>query len=289
MMKLYKKNLSSALLLVAILLTLNTGCSRIFKQSNDKQGDQSEGEKKSPPKTLTSLENTTEIIISDIQKVEDKRNKKAQEIQEISQENQATESNDFRPGASKDENKSDDKEQTEEGKQEESESIDWSKMQGNVERLQSSWNNYVNMATKDGASNDLIKNYENQLDILTTKVMEKQEESLLATANDLYKYYSKLFDLYKHHAPPNVKDIKYYVRKIVIDSEKGQWSQNMESINSIKEAWEIAKSRMEKPDQDINRKIEAAMDSFSRSVQEQNKHLIKMKGNILINNIDKIK
>lgn len=302
MMKLYKKNVVFALLLVAILLPLNTGCGMIFRRPNEKQSKQTQEQKKSPPKTLTSLENITEGMIKDIQEVEDKRNKAVQQKQEGPKEEQAHQQEEEKPkeedqpkeeksgeGEQKDKKEDQKKQEKPNEKQAKSATIDWNKMQKDVEKLQSSWSNYVNVATNDGASNDLIKNYETQLDILTTKVMERQEESLLDAANDLYRYYPKFFDLYKHQAPPNVKDMKYYIRKIIIDSEKEQWSQNKDSIDSIKQAWETAKSRMEKPDRDMNRKIEAAIDSFTRSVQQQNKHLIKMKGNILIKNLEEIK
>ncbi len=309
MMMFCKKKVIYILIFAAILLIINSGCSNIFKRSDENQSKQTQDTKKSPPKTLTSLEDTTETIIKDIQEVKDKQieavqlkqeepkkegqqgNNQEQKQQEDKpkEEEQSKDQKKPQEDEQKDEEQSQKKEEKPEDKQTKSATIDWKKMEEHVEKLQSSWNSYVNVATKDGASNDLIKNFENQLDLLTTKIMEQQEASLLDAVNDLYKFYPRFYDLYKHQAPPNVKDMKYYVRKIIIDSENYRWSENKESIDSLRQAWETAKSRMEKPDRDTNQKIDAAIDSFSRSVGQQNIHLIKMKGDILIKGIEEIK
>lgn len=259
-------------------------------------------QKKSPPKTLTSLESTTEAMIEDIQKLEDARSGTAQQKQEEQKDEQDKKEQGKNPegqdkekdkktedGQQKDKAELQNKDQGSKENQTKTVKIDWNKMGKNVEKLQTMWSNYLNIALKDGASKDLVKDYGNQLDVLTTKVMEQQEGKLLDSVNELYKYYPKFFDLYKHQAPPNVKEVKYYIRKIIIGSERGEWFHTAESIEAIKQAWETAKSRMEKPDRDMNDKIESAIDSFSRSVEQRNKYLVKMKGNILIKNLEEIK
>ena len=83
--------------------------------------------------------------------------------------------------------------------------------------------------------------------------------------------------------------MKYYIRKIIIDSQNDHWLQTSESLEAIKQAWETAKSRMEKPDQDVNQKVQEAIDSFSRSVHEKNRPLVKLKGDILIDILEEVK
>ena len=304
-----KKNVVLAII-VTLLLSFAVGCNAIFRRPNENQSKQSQEQKKSPPKTLTAMESTTESMMEDIQKVMDKRAKAVQDEQEQpkvqqqdsegqqEQDDKSTEQNSKKDEQQNQEEGQEEKQQEPQGNKQEQKSdekqteptaIDWESMKKNVEQLQSSWSNYISIAMKDGASNDIIRDYGNQLDLLTTKVMERQEESLLSSANDLYKYYPKFLNLYKHQAPPNIKDMKYYIRKIIIDSQENQWYQSNESLDAIKQAWETARSRMEKPDQDMNQKVQAAMDSFSRSVQQQNKHLTKLKGNILIKILEEVK
>ena len=315
MIRFSKNKTFIVLLLTLLIFTSGVGCNKIFRRPKEQESKQSQDQKKSPPKILVSLENTTETMIKSIQEVMEKRaeatkEEKPEKQGESNQEkgNQGDKKQEDKSG-DKEGDKSEGKEKQEEKKPEEgggnnqqkqesqgsketqskTESLDWKRMQKNVEKLQKSWSDYVNMALKDGASNDLVKGYESQLDILTTKVMEEQEESLLDTANDLYRYYPKFFDLYKHKAPPNIKDMKYHIRKIIIDGEQSQWAETPKSMDDIKQAWDIAKSRMDKPDRDINRRVETAIDSFSRSVKQQNTHLVKLKGNILMDMLEEIK
>lgn len=314
------KNAISAILLMVILLTIITGCNEIFGKSSENQSKQNQEQKKSPPKTLTSLENTTESMYKEIQEVIDKRAEQQQEEQEQAgqqqkeqqtgeqqvnqQSNQQQQNSEEQQGQKDNSNKEDSQEDEQKGQQSSSEkkqeqksdknqdkpaSIDWNSMKKNVENLQNTWSNYASVAMKDGASNEIIREYENQLDLVTTKVMERQEESLLNAVNDLYKYYPKFLDLYKHQAPPNLKEMKYYIRKIIIESQSDQWLESNKALDAIKQAWETAKARMEKPNQDMNQKVQTALDSFSRSVQQQNKHLVKLKGEILINILEEVK
>lgn len=314
------KNTISAILLMVILLTIVTGCNEIFGKSSENQSKQNQEQKKSPPKTLTSLENTTESMYKEIQEVIDKRAEQQQEEQEQAgqqqkeqqtgeqqvnqQSNQQQQNSEEQQGQKDNSNKEDSQEDEQKGQQSSSEkkqeqksdknqdkpvSIDWNSMKKNVENLQNTWSNYASVAMKDGASNEIIREYENQLDLVTTKVMERQEESLLNAVNDLYKYYPKFLDLYKHQAPPNLKEMKYYIRKIIIESQSDQWLESNKALDAIKQAWETAKARMEKPNQDMNQKVQTALDSFSRSVQQQNKHLVKLKGEILINILEEVK
>lgn len=314
------KNAISAILLMVILLTIITGCNEIFGKSSENQSKQNQEQKKSPPKTLTSLENTTESMYKEIQEVIDKRAEQQQEEQEQAgqqqkeqqtgeqqvnqQSNQQQQNSEEQQGQKDNSNKEDSQEDEQKDQQGSSEkkqeqksdknqdkpaSIDWNSMKKNVENLQNTWSNYASVAMKDGASNEIIREYENQLDLVTTKVMERQEESLLNAVNDLYKYYPKFLDLYKHQAPPNLKEMKYYIRKIIIESQSDQWLESNKALDAIKQAWETAKARMEKPNQDMNQKVQTALDSFSRSVQQQNKHLVKLKGEILINILEEVK
>lgn len=290
-------------LVLIVSLFFGSGCGKLIGKQEKKQPDKNQQNKKSPPKNLTILEDTTEIMIKDIQQVKDEEIKLQQQeqIEEMQKKDQENKEE------AKD-NKSDNKEETKGNKDDEDKNpkktgkaedkssggskkktLDWDKMQKSVEKLQGIWSNYINVAKKDGAPGDLVTNYGNQLDNLTTKVMRRQDNLLLDVANELYKYYPKFFDLYKHQAPPNIKDMKYHIRKIIINGEDEQWQMDKESINCIKGSWEIAKSRMDKPDRDMNKKVETAVNSFIKSVNQQNRHLVKLKGDLLIKILEEIK
>lgn len=268
MIKFIERHKIILVLFIVIFLSLSSGCGKIFNSPEKKNDDQAVGQKKSPPKPLTAMEDITDSIIKEVQNIKDKRLEivmiKNDDIEEEPQKN--------------------DKE-----KQDKIPTINWDKLQKDVESLQSSWSNYVNNAKGDGASSELISGFEAQLDTVTTLVMNHEEKALLESTNDLYQYYPRFLNLYKHQAPPDIKEIKYHIQDITINGEKGNWFGSQQSIDEIKQSWETAKSRMEKPDQDINNKVQAAIDSFARSVAQRNIHLVKIKGNIFIKILEEIK
>ena len=89
--------------------------------------------------------------------------------------------------------------------------------------------------------------------------------------------------------PPEIKEIKYYLQQILIDAEAGTWYNTQELLKNMEKAWETAKSRMEKPNKEHNEKIDYAVQDFSQAVQQKDLHLSKLKGEILLKNLEKIK
>lgn len=311
-----EKNLKSRiiiLLLISILFFVYiTGCSKIFQNSKGESNQESQDQKKDPPKILTSMEEDTEKIIEEIQKIKDqeadmvrqqqiqkKEGEKEEKEQSQKGEEQESQGQGQKQGKNKQqgEDESDggqqkqgqEQKQGEEQKDQQTPKVDWSSIEKTIENLHSNWNTYEIQARKDGASQDLLENYELQLDTLTNWIMSHSEAETLKAANTLYQYYPRFLNLYKHQAPPDVKEIVYYVRQIIIDAQENNWEEIDERLEAITKAWQTAKVRMEKPDQELNQKVEAAIEDFSRVAKQQNYLLTKLKGNILLKNLQEIK
>ena len=161
-------NKAWAILIIIIVFSLMTGCSKIFGNLKENQSKQNQDQRKSPPKTLTSLENTTESMYKDIQEVIDKRAEEQQQDeqktdkQQEQQQQDQQQSDQQQNNASTEENLSKTiKRQTssqnkgQEGKSDNKQDkpidIDWNNRK-NVEKLQNSWSHYASVAIKDGAS-----------------------------------------------------------------------------------------------------------------------------------------
>jgi len=263
---------------------------------------------------LTSMEEDTNKIIEQIQQVKDRkedmeRQQKIGEEQTTEEkqqqgEKQNQEENNKQEGEGSDQEKQDEEQQKsgsdqqkrgeEQNQQQKKEDqqppkVDWASIEKIIENLHTNWNSYEVQAINDGASQKLRENYELQLDTLTNWVMSHNEDETLKAANELHQYYPKFFDLYKHQAPPNIKDITFNVRQIIIYAQEDNWDKSDERLQNISESWEIAKSRMEKPNKELNQKVEAAIEDFSRVTREQNYILVKLKGNVLLKNLQEIK
>ena len=60
------------------------------------------------------------------------------------------------------------------------------------------------------------------------------------------------------------------------------------SPGSNEKAWQEAKTKMKKPDDMLNKRIEAAISDFQFVVSEKKINMARIKGNILINNLDQV-
>lgn len=292
------KILGIVFLLTIALVFSAAGCSNFFKRPKE-QSSQAGEQKKAPPKPLTTMENDTQKMIEDIQKTREQRWQKIRQEQDKMQqvggtqeklnknqeETKGSKSNDSTAKADTKAAETKDQKSKETNLPE----IQWSNIEKTIKKLQNTWNHYAGQAAKDGASEKLLIDFEKQLDALTVNVMEHNEDQVITAANELYGYYPKFLNLYKHKAPPDVKEGIYYTRQIVIDGEKDKWDDSREKLESIEKAWDNAKARMDKPNRDHNHKVEIAIEGFARSVQQKNIELVKIKGDILINNLKNVK
>jgi len=293
--KLGRKILVLILAITLVLLT-STSCSRIFKQNDDQQQGQKgqQQEKKDPPSALTQMEKETDNMIQQIQKIRDQRAKMiGQQIGTSQKQNDGNKPQPKQQSSSQADQKQDKEKQDQ---QQESQTqgmqqnqIKWQNFEKTIKALNELWNKYEPQAKKDGAPDTLISQFEKQLNMLTSSIMAHDEEKTLMDANELYQYYSQFFNLYKHQAPPEIKEIKYYVQEILINAEAGKWEETATLLMSMEKAWQTAKSRMEKPDHELNAKIDHAMEDFSEVVQQKDLQLVKIKGEILLKNVEEIK
>ncbi|MBM7581642.1 hypothetical protein JOD02_000465 [Caldicoprobacter guelmensis] len=167
--------------------------------------------------------------------------------------------------------------------------INWQDFERRIKALNELWNSYEPQAKKDGAPDVLISRFENQLNTLTSTIMARNEEKTLVAANGLYQYYPQFFNLYRHKAPPEIKEIKYYLQEIVINAEAGKWENAAALLGNMEKAWQTAKTRMQKPDKELNERIDYAIQDFSQVVKQKDLQLVKLKGEILLKNMEKVK
>lgn len=284
------------ILAFALVIISLTACSRIFNQNGNKRHGQKEQHKKDPPSALTQMERETDDMIRQIQKMRDQRVQMVRQQTDVSKNQD--EANKPQPKQQGSNQQGQEQGQQKQGqqqgsnnqdKQQNTETIKWQDFEKNIKTLNELWNKYEPQARKDGASHSLISQFENQLNRLTGTIMAHNEEEILAAANELYQFYSQFLNLYKHQAPPEIKEVKYYVRQILIDGEAGKWEETSPLLANMEKAWQTAKSRMEKPDQELNAKIDHAIHDFSQVVRQKDIQLVKIKGEILLKNLEGVK
>ena len=165
---------------------------------------------------------------------------------------------------------------------------DWNKLESLAESLNEQWNNYEPVAKSDGAMDETMKNFENQLITLTEQIMARNEENTLTAAVSLYSYFPDYLKLYSHDQPPEIKQLIGLTRKIILYGQKNKWEETKPLLDQMKKAWQEAKTKMKKPDDMLNKRIEAAISDFQFVVSEKKINMARIKGNILINNLDQV-
>ncbi|HHU64013.1 MAG TPA: hypothetical protein GXZ32_07420 [Clostridiales bacterium] len=299
------KRLKIYILLALILLVFihGTGCSQFFRRPREQNQQQQQQQKKDPPKSLLSMEEQTDSIIKQIQNIKEQRQKiekqqaqdnglaqkTEQQGQQEQQEKEGQESE--KQGQQKKQGQGEG--QQEQGKQQSRQQkkpeIDWTGFDTKIQALHSQWNSFEPQAKRDGAGNRLISDFEVQLDALTRQVTARNESQTLLAANKLYQYFPKFLNLYKHHAPPECKEVKYYVQQVILYGQEDDWENAEQLLPDIRDAWERAKGKMQTPDKNLNEKIDYAVDDFIRVVGQKDLVLVKLKADILLKNLQTIK
>lgn len=278
------------IILIIIIIFSITSCKSVNKRPSgqkDNIGSKQSEQKKQPPKSLSSLENSTKKMIEDLENINKNKQNKNEKDREKKQskESQSNEKNDEQNTKGEKQTK----ENTSNKTASKETQINWEVFDKNIQEMHKKWNEYEVQAKEDGTDSQLINAFKSQLNLLTEKIMGKNEYEVLVEANNLYKYFPQFLNLYKHNAPPETLEIKYYARQILIDAEKNSWENTNILLDGIKKSWATAKSRMEKPDKTLNKMIDFAIEDFIKVTNEKKLELAKLKGQILMDNIDKIK
>lgn len=294
MQKLDHKRLIAVLTIMLLILS-SASCSRMLGQNNGKQQgqNQQQHEKKDPPSALTQMEKETDEMIQQIQKIRDQRAQMIRQQASTSQE-QVAGNKSQQKGQNSSQGGQKGEQQEQKGNQNQAAqqahlTVNWEDFEKKIKTLNELWNGYESEAKKDGAHDRLISQFEKQLNALTGTVMAHNEEETLTAANGLYQYYYQFFNLYRHNAPPEIKEMKYYIQEILINAEADKWEDAIPLLTNMDKAWQTAKSRMQKPNKELNARIDNAMQDFSQVVQQKDLHLVKIKGAILLKNVEKVK
>jgi len=293
--------------LMISLCVIISSCS-LFKRPEQKSA-QTDG-KKEPPKSLTLMEQETEKIIKSIEDVRKEREKLQREQMKPSEpegeqkqgglvrQNEQQEQNDQgqnQQGQGQEEQ--DQKQQGEKGQQKQERQtqqpktplLNWNQIEKSIESIHSAWNSFEPDAIVEGVSPEDISGFEDQLNTLTEHIMSRVEEETLTSANELYSYFPEFLNLYKHKQPPEIKKMRFLTRQILLYGQQDNWPEAKALIVDIRKAWQTAKARMQKKDEALNKKIDAAIQDFAYVVDNEKISLAQLKGQILLKNLDQIK
>lgn len=293
----YKK-----LLYIILVLTL------IFTVScKSKQKSEVKTEKEQIPQNLKNIQDTVEEIIAEVEKLKAdlESPSRAIEKQQKSKEEESKEDSQSEDGKKEEGNKEEDKQKGEEKEKEKKEEdkqkqmeefqkqVDkiWVEIGKKITDIHSGWNDFQPKAIEDGASQEDLKRFEDSLNILTKKVQVHDILETLNMANEVTIHTARFLDFYKGNIDNNILRLKYFVRKSYLDSLKGDWEKVKEDVKGAFPIFEKIKTKIKLSEKDkkLLEKLELSIKDLETVINEKNPPLIKIKRDIVLNNLAELK
>ncbi|HHT62759.1 MAG: hypothetical protein ACOX4H_06830 [Bacillota bacterium] len=179
--------------------------------------------------------------------------------------------------------------QTGSGKEsQKSKTEDWAKEEKSIKNIHKKWNSLEVDIVKAGAADSLIQEFEINLDNLTNQVMARSIMGTQKAANELYGSIVKIAALYQTDNPPPADMLKYFTQKSLLAIEEYNWAEAASNNQNLKKQWEKVKTLMGKEGARLNTQMDYAISDFGQSIGKKNKDVAKIKGEILLSNIEKI-
>ncbi|WP_010247542.1 hypothetical protein [Acetivibrio cellulolyticus] len=164
----------------------------------------------------------------------------------------------------------------------------WQEISPVINNLHYQWNSYLPSATKKNANRQLLDNFDNALNTLTSTILTKNKDNTLLAANNLYSYVPDFYMLYKTETSPEIKRIRYFARNAVLNATISNWDQAGKDISNLKSTWGIYKNTVDPKNQDISSKLDYSIYELEKVVTEKNLSLTDIKGRIAISNTESL-
>ncbi|MGI6065734.1 MAG: hypothetical protein ACOYI2_04500 [Bacillota bacterium] len=165
---------------------------------------------------------------------------------------------------------------------------DWQQEEKMVTDIHKKWNPLEIEVVKAGADDNLLSEFELNLDSLTDQIMSQNITGTLTVANELYGSASKIAGLFQTNNPPQADMLKYYTRKTMLFVEGDKWVDAQNMVGSITQQWDKVKTMLEGKNSGLTTQMDYVIKDLSDSIDRQNKEVTKIKIEIIMDNIEKV-
>lgn len=280
-----KKRLFWGLICVfALFCSFLNGCGKSPEQKPLPNTQKQESSQK--PKEPAQLKDITKEIESIFKEAEKKQEMMAQPGQSENQNKQGQESSENQSGESGGKQQNQQKGSEQNSQKDETEN--WTGEEKAVQNIHEKWNSLETAVVKAGADDSLITEFETNLDDLTNQVMGKNIAGAQKALNELYGSTIKIADLYQTDHPPQADMMKYFTQKALLSIEKDNWADAGSNAQDLKSQWEKVKTMMDEKGAQLGIQMDYAIQDFDQAIHKENKDVAKIKGEILLSNIEEI-
>lgn len=267
--------------MVAFFCIFLNGCGKSPEKKPPQNTQKQESSQK--PKEPEELKDITKDIESILKEAEKKQEIQENPSQSEGQNKQGQESSqegegEEQPSQPKDAEKDSQKSEIE----------NWTKEEKAVQSIHEKWNSLETATVEAGGQDSLITEFEINLDNLTNQVMGKNIMGTQKAANELYGSTIKIADLYQTDNPPPADMMKYFTQESLLAIEEDNWADARSSAQDLKKQWEKVKTMLDKNGAELSTQMDYAIYDFDQSINKKNKDVAKIKGDIVLSNIEKI-
>lgn len=282
------KNKVKCIKILSILLVfaLLTACgSKSSQQSSESESSKSDSESGEVPPDLAELENNIEMIEQTLggPSIQTKQMQQTGQSTQSSQGAQSGQNNQSQQG-SQSSQQGQGQQQSKPSSSNQQDPME--KIPALVDKMHYQWNNLMPVVIKKGADKDLVNNFGNKLNDLSSTVVGKNKMKTLIAANQLYVYIPDLYLLFKPKLSPEIKRVRYYSRSAILNSLTANWVQANSDIDNLKSIWVVYKNSLNKDQHDTANKLDLSIYELEKVIKGKNQTLVNIKGKVEFSNIE---
>lgn len=268
-----------------------------MNQSNDKPAKIEQ--KETAPETLTTVSDGIDELLTSIDSIIEiidltESEYQAQESKTGKKEDESNQESNNQTGEGQG-NQQQSQGQNQKGKEKEKDTmtkdedifIKWREIDKKLEEVHESWNKYEVEGMKKGITSEKANEFKKNLNLFTVAIENREMEDIMNEGSRAINSIAVFFDLYKDEIRGDLSKIKHSVYQAFIKSQQGNNKAAQDLLTKTEEYTARIRHRLEKDDdkiKDLDR-LSLATSDMKLALEDNNIKLLKIKRDIVLNNI----
>jgi hypothetical protein len=162
----------------------------------------------------------------------------------------------------------------------------WTKIKKAITELHDQWDRLEPQVAGEKISQEMIDNFEEDLDRLTASGTEQNRLGSLVAANQLTQHLAKFMVPFEDPPAPLAYELKYHVRNIVLNTAGGHYAAARESLAYIRDQQPALKKALEEKNSSSSaEELDISLNNLQRALDKQDFELIKINAAVVMENV----
>lgn len=161
----------------------------------------------------------------------------------------------------------------------------WREVDKKLEEIHTSWNQYEVESMEKGANQQKGEELKNNLNDFTIAVTNREVKDIYKAGSRVYNSLAPYFDLYKDEISGDLTRIKYSVHSAYLQAEEGKTEEASKILGETEEYTSRVRSKLKEDKIKDLEKLSLSIGDMKLALKENNMELLKIKLDIIIDNI----